>query len=90
MNSCILIGRKKYLLTDAQAEAIVSAIRSANSHSPDEVCLADVPEGQIVKIDGQEFIVLEHAGDLTYLIAKDLIEETSKFSEKNNNYNYFM
>lgn len=86
MNNHILIDGKMYYLTDAQAEAIASAIRETGVDFSKKVQLGDVPVGEISKISGQEFIVLEHIGDLTYLITADLIEKEVKFSETNNNY----
>lgn len=86
MSNHILIDGKMYQMTDAQAEAIASAIRETGVDVPKKVRLDDVPAGEVAKIDGQDFIVLEHVGDLTYLITKDLIEEKVKFSEVNNNY----
>lgn len=86
MSNHILIDGKMYQLTDAQAEAIASAIRKTGVDVPKKVRLGDVPVGEVAKIDGQDFIILEHVGDLTYLITKDLIEERVKFSKVNNNY----
>ena len=86
MENYIFANNKKIVLTDEQADIIVAALREMPKTGKRDVILAEVPAGGVVKISGQEMIVLEHVGDQTYLITKDFIEERTAFSEKNNNY----
>ncbi len=86
MENYIFADNQKIILSNEQADAIVAALREISKTEKRETTLADVPEGEVVKISGQEFVVLEHIDDLTHLITKDLIKEKSKFSEENNNY----
>ena len=86
MENYIFVNKQKIVLTDEQADAIVAAIKESAKKRGNDVVLADVPVGEVVKISGQEMIVLEHVGGQTYLITKDFIEEGIAFSEKSNNY----
>ena len=86
MENYIFANNKKIVLTDEQADIIVAALREMSKTGKRGVILAEVPAGEVVKIGGQEMIVLEHVGDQTYLITKNFIEERTAFSEKNNNY----
>ena len=86
MENYIFANNQKIVLTDEQADIIVAALREMAPTQKTGTMLADVPAGEVVKISGQEMIVLEHVCDQTYLITKDFIEERAKFSEKNNNY----
>ena len=86
MENYIFVNQQKIVLTDKQADAIVAAIKENAKTENREALLGDVPAGEVVKISGQEFIVLEHVGDQTYLLTKDFIDEKSAFSEQNNNY----
>lgn len=86
MENYIFANNRKILLTNEQADVIVAALREMAPTQKTETMLADVPAGEVAKISGQEFIVLEHIGEQTYLITKDFIKEKTEFSERNNNY----
>lgn len=79
MNNCIIINGQEIELTEEQIAKIVAA------HSSGSIKLADVAVSDTVKIGEHAFIVLEHAGDTTLLLRKDLLPD-KQFGE-NNNYN---
>ena len=86
MENYIFAKNQKIVLTDEQADIIGAALRAMAPTQKTETMLADVPAGEVAKISGQEFIVLEHIGEQTYLITKNFIKDKTKFSERNNNY----
>ena len=79
MNNCIIINGQEIKLTKEQIAQIVAA------HSSGSVKLADVAVSDTVKIGEHVFVVLDHAGDATLLLRKDLLPD-KQFGE-NNNYN---
>ena len=80
MKNYISINDQKTSLTDEQ----VAQIRAAFGQSSKK--LFDIPVGDTFKIGRHEFIVLEHSGDTTAVILKDLLHEETQFSSKNNDY----
>ena len=46
--------------------------------------LSDIPVGESFKIGKHEFVVLEHSGDTTAVILKDLLIEKKQFGSSNN------
>lgn len=79
MENYIHIFGRKIELTNDQAEKIRDVLGASS------VRLANVPVKETVKIGGHEMIVLEHSGDTTALIRKDLLIDNPAFG-KNNNY----
>ena len=51
---------------------------------PDNIKLADIPVAESFKIDKYEFVVLEHSGDTTAVILKELLFKDEKFGTSNN------
>ena len=51
-----------------------------------KVKLASVPVGETFKIGGEEWIVLEHSGDTTACLRKDLLLVKFKFDDTTNNF----
>ena len=80
MKNYISINDQKIELTDEQVERIVA------EHRLQGIELAEVQPGELVKVGGYEFLVLEQLDESTAVICKDLIGEDSEFGEKNNNY----
>ncbi len=78
MKNYICINGQQIELTEEQ----VKHISAAYSHT--EVKLADIPEGETFKIGDHEFIVLEHSGDTTAIIRKELLSEDIEFGSNNN------
>ena len=64
-------------LTDEQVEKL------RDSFNLPCVKLADVPVGEMFKISSHEFIVLEHSGDTTAVILKELLKD-QQFGANNN------
>lgn len=77
MKNYISINDQKIELTDEQVEKIKGSLNMSS------VKLADVPVGETFKIGGREFIVLEHSGDTTAVILKNLLPD-QKFGASNN------
>ena len=80
MKNYICINNQKVELTDEQTEQIRA------SFGLPVVKLQDLVPGDTFKIGSHEFIVLEHCGEDTAVIRKDLLSEKMAFG-KNNNYN---
>ena len=80
MKSYIMINNLKIALTEEQVKAIIAANEQENS----SVRLADIPTGELAKIGGYQFLVLEQLEGTTALICKDLIGDTTQFGENNN------
>ena len=76
----IVINNKKINLTDQQIDEIKESLGIPS------VKLSSIPVGETFKIGECEFIVLEHRGDTTAVILKDLLFDNEKFGDKNNNY----
>ena len=79
MRNYISINNQKIELTDEQTEQLR---RSLNLPC---VKLADVPVGETFKVGNYEMVVLEHSGDTTAVVLKDLLPD-QPFGD-NNNYN---
>ena len=80
MKSYIMINNLKIALTEEQVKAIIAANEQENS----SVRLADIPTGELAKIGGYQFLVLEQLEGTTALICKDLIGDPTQFGENNN------
>lgn len=79
MKNYISINDQKIELTDEQVEKL------KGSFNLPCVKLVDVPVGETFKIGSREMVVLEHSGDTTAVILKDLLPD-QRFGS-NNNYN---
>lgn len=77
MKNYISINDQKIEMTDEQVEKIKGSLNMSS------VKLADVPVGETFKIGGREFVVLEHSGDTTAVILKNLLPD-QKFGASNN------
>lgn len=77
MKNYICINDQKIELTDEQVAQLKGSFNLPG------VKLADVPVGETFKIGNHEFIVLEHSGDTTAVILKDLLPDQG-FGENNN------
>ena len=78
MDNYILINNQKIELTEDQVQQIITA------NSAESAPLSSFPEGSTVKIGGHEMVVLEHTGEATVLIRKELLPDRQFGS--NNNY----
>ena len=78
MNNYISINNQKIELTEEQVKQIAEAYGKKN------IRLCDIPAGEVAKIGGYEFIVLEQFGSETALILKDFYGEETPFGENNN------
>lgn len=78
MKNYIKINNQKIALTDEQVKEI------QQSFGIEQIKLANVAVGEIVKIGKYEFIVLEHSKDTTAVILKDLLFESKEFGKDNN------
>ena len=78
MNNYICINGQRIELTEEQVKRICAAQGQA------VIKLADIPEGETFKIGDQEFVVLEHSGDTTAIIRKELLAEDMEFGSNNN------
>lgn len=77
MKNYISINGQQIELTDEQVDEL------KNSFNLPRVKLADVPVGETFKIGNHEMVVLEHSGDTTAVIRKDLLPD-QKFGSNNN------
>ena len=81
MKHFICTDGKNIELSEDQVKRILESIGYG-----EKVKLAEVSVGEIVRIGGYEFLVLEQLVDSTVIICKDLIGEDSAFSDTDNNY----
>ena len=79
MKNYICINGQKVELTDEQVAQLKGSFNLPG------VKLADVPVGETFKVGNHEFVVLEHSGDTTAVILKDLLPDQAFGG--NNNYN---
>ena len=77
MENYIMVNGKKIDLTEEQIREIIDA------YEEKQCLLSAVQEGEIVKIDGREYIVLGQYGEETALITKNIIKKMA-FGENNN------
>ena len=77
MKNYICINDQKVELTDKQVTQLKGSFNLPG------VKLADVPVGETFKIGNWEFVVLEHSGDTTAVILRDLLPD-QKFDSSNN------
>lgn len=82
MENYISINGQKVGLTQEQVEKL------RESFGIQKVKLSDVAAGDVVKVGGHEFIVLEHRDDGTALIRKELLRESEEFGKEDNNYTH--
>lgn len=78
MKNYICIKGQKIELTEEQVKQICA------EQGQEEIKLADIPEGNTFKIGDHEFVVLEHYGDTTAIIRKELLLEDMEFGSNNN------
>ena len=78
MENYICINGQQIELTEEQVKQICVAQGQA------EIKLADIPEGGTFKIGDHEFVILEHSGDTTAIIRKDLLPDDMEFGSNNN------
>lgn len=78
MKNYICINNQKVELTDEQTEQIRS------SFGLSAVKLQDLAPGDTFKVGDHEFIVLEHCGENTAVIRRDLLPEAMAFGANNN------
>lgn len=78
MKNYIKINNQKIALTDEQVKEI------QQSFGIEQIKLANIAVGEIVKIGKYEFIVLEHSNDTTAVILKNLLFESKEFGKDNN------
>ena len=77
MKNYISINDQRIELTDEQVEKL------RDSFNLPCVKLADVPVGETFKVGNHEMVALEHSGDTTAVILKDLLPD-QKFGANNN------
>ncbi|MBQ3557845.1 MAG: hypothetical protein IJA11_08650 [Oscillospiraceae bacterium] len=78
MENYINICGQRIELTAEQVEQLKSGL------GLNQVRLADIAVKDTFKIGQHEFVVLEHSGDTTAVIRKDLLVERKEFGENNN------
>ena len=78
MENYICINGQRIELTEEQVKQICAV------KGQEEVKLADIPEGGTFKIGDHEFVVLEHSGDTTAIIRKELLPDDMEFGSNNN------
>ena len=77
MENYIKICGQKIELTGKQVEQLKKSLGIAS------VKLSDIPTGETFKIGEHEFIVLEHSGDTTAVIRKELLVKNKVFGKNN-------
>jgi len=75
------INNQRIDLTEEQVKAIQSAFEAEAG-----IRLSELAPGEPFKLGQHEFFVLEHLGDATAVLLKDLLHNSEKFGS-NNNYN---
>ena len=78
MKNYICINGQQIELTEEQVAKICEA------QGQEKIKLAEIPEGDTFKIGVHEFVVLEHSGDTTAIIRKDLLPDDMEFGGNNN------
>ncbi len=78
MENYINICGQQIELTAEQVEQLKS------SFGLNKIKLADIAAGECFKIGGREFVVLEHSGDTTAVVLKNLLEKKKEFGSTNN------
>lgn len=78
MKNYICIKGQKIELTEEQVEQICAV------QNKGKVKLSDIQEGETFKIGNHKFLVLEHSGDTTAIIRKDLLHKDIEFGSNNN------
>ena len=86
MENYISINGQKVGLTQEQVEQIWESFCPKTLTVAAEMKLAKYTPGDVVKVGGREFIVLEHREEGTALILKELLCEDEAFSDSDNNY----
>ena len=80
MKNYLCIKGKKIELSEEQVEQIRAGLMK------EQVRLREKEVGETFKVGAYEFIVLEHTGELTAVIMKDLLRDDVKFGEDNNDF----
>lgn len=78
MKNYIYINGQRIELTEEQVAKICEA------QGQEKIKLAEIPEGNTFKVGVHEFVVLEHSGDTTAVIRKELLDEDMEFGSNNN------
>ncbi len=78
MNNCIIINGQEIELTQEQIAQIVAA------YNAEDIKLAEFQVGEVAKIGGREFVVLEQYPEATAVILKDVLPEEVTFGSNNN------
>lgn len=78
MENYICLYDERFQISDALAAQIVEAL------SQSKIKLSDVPVGETFKIWSHEMMVLEHSGDTTVVIHKNLLYKNETFGSTNN------
>ena len=78
MENYLMLNGKQIALTEEQIAEIKQSL------SIGDVRLSDLKVGDTFKIGKYEFFVLEHSGDTTAVILKDLLHKEKKFGSNNN------
>lgn len=86
MENYISINGHKVELSKEQVEQIREIFCPKTLTVAAEMKLAKCTPGDVVKVGGREFIVLEHREEGTALILKELLREDEEFSDSDNNY----
>lgn len=86
MENYISINGQKVGLTQEQVEQIREIFCPKTLIVAAEKKLAEHTPGDVVKVGGREFIVLEHREEGTALLLKELLRDDEAFSNGDNNY----
>lgn len=80
MDNYIMVGGKKFQLTQEQAKQIMDSVEPKE----EKVALSTLEPGDTFKIGNVEFLVLEQEGETTAAIKKNLLVADMEFGENNN------
>lgn len=75
---------ENYIVFDGVTYDLVRRTDKVVVPNSDSVRLSDIPAGGTFKIGAYEFVVLEHSGDTTAVILKDLLIERKQYGGNNN------
>lgn len=78
MKNYLVVNDKRIELTDEQVRKIKEGLECSSKK------LSEVPVGEVFKIGGYEFVVLEQCGELTRAILRGLLPDKSTFGNNNN------
>ena len=84
MKNFVTINGEVKELTEEQAQVIASAIKEWGNEKKKKTQLSDISAGEVFRIGEYEFIVLEHRGEETAVILKNLLKKGLSFGFSNN------